>query len=319
MLIRRVTMKTFFAIAAFSTLPLLAACGKSGESGQPQSAAGRVGVVLGANASSEYRELDAAVRKALEEHDQELVVQDAAADPARQRQLVETFASQRARAIVVVPLDSTTLRPAIDAAGNAGIPVFTIGYAVPGARITTHMEEDFQAAGLAAAEYIAAFLGPKLHAAVVGRRAAHGSRELESAFRAGITVVDTRVVSGAANSDGTREGAAAATTALLEQDPDLDAIFALDPVSALGAMDAAYARRRADLVVVSNGSAPEVASAIGETGPMRAAVVQRLDEAARMLAETIVTQIEGDPVTPSIKVPVRLVTADSVKADTASR
>lgn len=313
-------MKTFFAIAALATLPLVTACEKGGESGQPHSAAGRVGVVLGANANSEYRELDAAVRKALEEHDQELVVQNAAGDPARQRQLVETFASQRARAIVVVPIDSTTLRPAIDAAGNAGIPVFTIGYPVPGARVTTHMEEDFQAAGLAAAEYIAAFLGPKLHAAVVGRRAAHGSRELESAFRAAITVVDTRVVSGAGNSDGvTRESAAAATTALLEQDPDLDAIFALDPVSALGAMDAAYARRRADLVIVSNGSAPEVTSAIGETGPMRAAVVQRLDEAARMLAETIVTQIEGDPVTPAIKVPVRLVTADSVKADTASR
>lgn len=308
-------MKNFLAIAALVVPVVLHGCGGQGDDApEARSAAGRVGVVLGVDAQPEYRQFESAVRTALEEHDQELVIQSAANDPARQRQLVETFAAQRARAIVVVPLDSTTLRPVIDAAAEGGVPVFTIGTPVRGARVTTHMEADFRAAGAAAAEYIGAFLGNDLHAAVVGPLGAHGGRELEAAFRGTLAVIDTRVVGSPGVSDGTREGAAAATAALLEKDPSLDAIFASDATSALGAMDAAYARRRADLVIVSFGSTPDVLQAIGDTGPMRAAVVQRLDEAARLLAQAIVTQVEGDPVTASIKVPVQLMTADSVKA-----
>ena len=292
-----------------------AACGGDGNGDAPasQDAAGRVGVVLASPAQPQHAELERSVRQALEEQDQELVVQSANDDPARQQQLVQTFASRGARAIVVVPIDSASLRPAIDAAANARVPVFTIGLPVTGARVTTHMESDFTAAGVAAAEYIKAFLGRGLHAAVVGRVGAHGTRELDAAFRAAVTADTVGVMSGTGDGGGTREGAAAAVTALLERDPSLDAVFAMDPVSALGAMDAAYARRRADLVIISFGSSPEVLASIGDTGPMRAAVVPRLDEAGRLLAEAIVTQLGGDPVTAAIKVPVRLVTADSAK------
>lgn len=291
------------------------ACGgdDTGNAPADQDVAGRVGVVLAAPSQPQHAELERAVREALQERDQELVIQSANGDPARQRQLVEAFTAQGARAIVVVPIDSTSLRPAVDAAANARIPVFTIGLPVRGGRVTTHVEADFHAAGIAAAEYVGAFLGPGLHAAVVGNAGAHGTRELDAAFRAAIRADTTRVIAGSGDSEGTREGAAAATTALLASDPDLDAIFATDPASALGAMDAAHARRRADLVIVSFGASPEVLEAIRGTGPMRAALVQRLDEAGRLLAETIVTEIEGEPVTPSIRVPMRLVSGDSAR------
>lgn len=293
----------------------LQACGDGDNGNAPaeQDASGRVGVILPSPAQPQHAQLERAVRDALQERDQELVVQSADNDTARQQQLVRMFATQGARAIVVVPLDSMALRPALDAAANARIPVYTVGLPVRGARVTTHMESDFTAAGAVAAEYIGAFVGRGLHAAVVGHAGAHGTRELETAFRSTVTADTTRVMSGMGDSQGTREGAAAATAALLARDPDLDAIFALDPASALGAMDAAYARRRADLVIVSFGDSPEVLALIGGTAPIRAAIVPRLDEAGRLLAETIVTELDGAPVTASIKVPVRLVTGDSVR------
>lgn len=296
----------------------LQACGGDGTSADAppeQAVAGRVGAVLASPAQPQHAQLAEAVRQALRTHDQELVVQSANDDPARQLQLVQTFTRQGARAIVIVPVDSTTLRPAIEAARAARVPTFTIGLPVHGARPTTHVEADFHAAGAAAAEYVGAFLGPGLHAAVVGNVGAHGTRELEAAFRTSIVADTSRVYAGVGDSEGTREGAAAATAALLERDPSLDAIFATDPVSALGAMDAAYARRRADLVIVSFGTSPEVLTAIAGTSPLRAALEQRLDEGGRLLADAIVTEIEGEPVTAAIKVPVRLITADSMRGN----
>lgn len=307
-------MRTAIAtVALCGALSLVACGGGSEEPGPERSVAGRVGIVLATAGDDDVRLLADSVHAALEEHDQEAVVQGANGDPARQRQLVETFTSQKARAIVVAPADSGSLRPALDAARRAGIPVFTIGRPVAGAQVTTHVDPDFHAAGVAAAEYVGAFLGLDLHAAVVGPLAAHGSGQLEAGFRSTIAIDTARVYAGAATTDGTREGAAAATVALLEKDPSLDAVFALDRLSALGAMDAAYARRRADLVIVSFGTTPEITAAIGDTGPMRAAIVLRIAEGARLLAEAIDTELGGEPVTPAIRIPVRLVTVDSVK------
>lgn len=304
--------KASVALAFAGIVSVVACGGGSGGSDPARSVAGRVGIVL-ADAAADARLLADSVRTALQEHDQQAVVQSANGDAARQRSLVESFTSQRASAIVVVPTDSGSLAPSLDAAARAGIPVFTVGRPVAGVQVTTHVDPDYHAAGVAAAEYAGAFLGLRFHAAVVGPLAAHGSRDLERGFRTTVAIDSARVYAGAAGSDGTRESAAAATTALLEKDPSLDVIFALDPASALGAMDAAYARRRADLVIVSFGATPEVTAAIGETGPMRAAVVPRTGEGARLLAEAIATQLGGDPVTPAIRIPVRLVTADSVR------
>lgn len=278
------------------------------------SAAGRIGVVLPIATQPEYRTLEDALRKALDDAGHQLVVERGLNDASQQAALVQRFTAQKALGLVIAPLDSTSLRPSVGAAVAAGIPVFTVGLPVPGARVTTHVEPDYFAAGVVAAEYVAAFLGRTFNAGIVGRLDAHGSRELIAGFRSIMAVDSARVYSGAAESRGTSEGGAAAAEALLEQDASLDAIFALDAPGAQGAMGAALSRRRADLVIVSYGATAATLDAVRESRPLRAAVVPRLDEAARLLSEAIATQLGGDPVTASIKAPVRLVNVDSVRA-----
>lgn len=278
------------------------------------SAAGRIGVVLPIASQPEYRTLEVALRKSLDDAGHELVVERGINDAAQQAALVQRFTTQKALGLVIAPLDSTSLRPTVTSAVAAGIPVFTVGVPLPGARVTTHVEADYFAAGVAAAEYVAAFLGRTLNAGIVGRLDAHGSSELIAGFRSIMAVDSARVFSGAAGSQGTVEGGAAAALSLLEKDASLDAIFALDPASAQGAMSTAFARRRADLVIVSYGATDETLAAIRESRPLRAAVVPRLDEAARLLSEAIATQLGGNPVTAAIKAPVRLVNVDSARA-----
>lgn len=278
-----------------------------------EAVAGRVGIVLPISVVPSYRILADGLEEALDEAGHETVIEGGIATADEQTALVQRITGRDARGIVIAPLDSATLRPALDAAAAESIPVFTVGLPVRGARVTTHMEPDYHAAGVIAAEYLATFVGPAMHAAVVGNLGAHGSRGMAAAFQAAVVRVKTRAFTGSAESGGTAEGAAAAVTALLAQDPDLDAVFALDPASAQGAMSAALARRRADLVIVSFGATPEVVAAVRDGRPLRAAIVERPDEGARLLGAAIATQLEGEPVTPSIRVPVRLVTSDSVK------
>lgn len=288
--------------------------GGGGSAGAPRSAAGRVAVVLSDASHPQLQQLEQLFRKALEDQAEDVVVESAGRDAARQRQLVEQFAAQGARAIVVVPVDSTTLVPAVATANRAGIPVFTIELPLPGARVTTHVEPDYVAAGSAAAAYLFAFLPKGATTAIVGHAGAHGARELVAGYRRAADSLQGRVRESVAPTGGVRAEAAAAVNAILGSDPDLDGVFALDPESALGAMDAAYDRRRQDLVIVSFGATQPVLDAVREQRPLRIAVMPRPEAAARRLAEVIKVQLGGDPVTPSIKVPVRLVNADSLRA-----
>ena len=302
-------------ILAGATLALYAACGGDERSGvsTEEAVANRVGVVLPIVSQPAYEIFGKALRDTLDAAGHEIVVEGGIADAAEQGALVRRITDRNARAIVVAPLDSTTLRPAIDGAAAKSIPVFTVGLPVPGARVTTHTEPDYHAAGVVAAEYLATFVGPGIHAGVVGALGAHGSRELQAGFGSVMRADTARRHAGAADGGGTVEGAAAAAASLIERDPQLDAIFALDAASGVGAMNAVLAARRADIVIVSFGASSATLDAVREVRPLRAAVVERPDEAARLLGTAIAAQLEGEPVTPSIKAPVRLVTSDSLR------
>lgn len=309
-LTRRGTVALFAVLAS-------AACGderapRSG--GSAEEVADRVGIVLPVPLQPSYREFEQGLVAALEDDGHEAVTESGITGAAEQAALLGQFIARKARAVVIAPLDSVSLRPAIDAARDASIPVFTVGLPVPGASVTTHVEPDHFASGVIAAEYLSAFIGPGVHAGVVGRLGAHGSREVRAGFDSLMSLNETRVNAGAAESGGTVEGAATATSALLDSEPGLKGILALDPVSAQGAVSALLDRRRADVIVVSIGAMEQTLAGIREERVLRAAIVERVDEGARLLADAINVQLQGEPVTPSIKVPVRLVNIDSLRA-----
>lgn len=294
-----------------------AACGddrKQPTAGSVEEVSDRVGIVLPTTLQPAYRTFEQGLVAGLREEGHEAVSEGGITGAAEQAALLGQLTARKARAIVVAPLDSIALRPAIDAATDASIPVFTVGLPVPGATVTTHTEPDHFAAGVIGAEYLSAFIGPGVVAGIVGRLGAHGSREVRAGFDSLMALNETRVNAGAAESGGTVEGAAAATSALLDRDPALKGILALDPISAQGAASALFARRRGDVIVVSIGAVDATLASIREERVLRAAIVERVEEGARLLAEAIHTQLEGEPVTSSIKVPVRLVNIDSLRA-----
>lgn len=307
-------------IARTPILPLialataLAACGGgTSEDAPPTDATGRVGLIVPNAGDADAAAFQRLLRRALQERDREIAVQQSGPDPAQQAALLERMAADRPVAIVVAPTDSLRLVPAIQAAARGGVPVFTLDMPATKSGAITHVGPDWYTAGVVAAEYINAFVGDSARTAIVGRLGGHGGLEMDAGFRATMRGRTDRVFVGAFEGGSTRESAAAAAREVIARDPGLDAFFALSADAALGAMDAALAARRADIVVVGYGGGPEVFEAIGMLNPLRATLVPQTAAGAERLAELIAKQLAGEPVTPTYRVPLRLVTADSVR------
>jgi ribose transport system substrate-binding protein len=246
----------------------------------------RIGVSLASRALPFYQALEAGMREAARRARYELVVSDANLDPAAQRSQIESMLQQRVDAIVVAPVDTLAVVPAIERANAARIPVFSVNLAPQGGRIVSHVQSDHVAAGRIAAEYLAAFLGDRGEVTIVSRLGVPWLMERERGFRDALRVHrGVRIVD----------------------------IFAVDDAGALGAYDAAMKRFRADLFVVGNDPSGETVELIRSEGPLKAALVQQPRRMGERLIQLLVRHFDDEPVAPRVLVPVRLVNVDSLR------
>ena len=105
--------------------------------------------------------------------------------------------------------------------------------------------------------------------------------------------------------------------ALLDKHPTLDAVFAVNDPSALGAIAALEAAGKAAAVaVVSVDGSPEGIAAV-KAGKLTATSAQFPREIGRIAAQRVYEHLQGRPVEKDIKVPVELITRDNVDAFTS--
>jgi ribose transport system substrate-binding protein len=274
----------------------------------------RIGVSLASRALPFYQAIEAGMRDAARRARYELVVVDANLDPAAQRTQVEGLLQQRVDAIVVAPIDTLAIVPAIQRANGARIPVFSVNLAPSGGRIVSHVQSDHVGMGRVAAEYLAAFLGDRGEVAIVSRAGVPWLMEREQGFRAalrahrGIRIVDT------VDAGSNRARALELIEPMLRARRETDGIFAVDDASALGAYDAAMARFRADLLIVGADPSDETLQLIRNEGPFKAALVQQPRRMGEQLIQLAVRHFDDEPVAPRVLVPVRLVNVDSLRA-----
>jgi ribose transport system substrate-binding protein len=273
----------------------------------------RIGVSLPSRALPFYQELEAGLREAARRARHELIVTDANLDPGAQRSQTEGLPQQRVDAIVVAPVDTLGVVPAIERANAARVPVFSVNLAPRGGRIVSHVQTDHAGMGRVAAEYLAAFLDGRGEVAIVSRAGVPWLAERERGFRAamrahsGIRIVDS------VDAGGDRGRALELVEPMLRARRETDAIFAVDDAGALGAYDAAIRRFRADLFIVGCDPSPETLQLIQSEGPLKAGLVQQPRRMGEQLIQLAARHFDDEPVAPRVLVPVRLVNVDSLR------
>lgn len=303
-------------VMGFTTL--LAACsGGGGGEGSVfgrSRATGTVAVVLQAGETPMGREIVAGLRESAKEHGLELSLGTSGSDPGRERAAVAKAIAGKVAGLVVESVDSATAAANALAAGRAGIPYFAIGVPAAGAPMAAHVDVDHYAAGRVAAEYLAGYLGGKGVLALVRSAGTHGAGELERGFREGVAAHKGMSV-GAVVDAADQPGAAAGVLQLLKAQRAVKGVFAAGPLLAQGATEGAIAARRADLSIVSFEMSDLVRAAVANAAeaPIKASVIARPREMGKAMMDEVALYLADEPVAAEVRVPVRLITADSAK------
>lgn len=272
-----------------------------------------IGVTLQTRAHVFYKDLEDGMRKAAIEKGYELIVTAGEFDLGKQSAQIEDFITRRVDAIVVVPVDSRGIGPAIRKANAAGIPVFTSDIAAQEGDVVCHIASDNVAGGRLAGEFIAKALGGKGTLAIIGQPTVTSVIDRVQGFREAVAKHPGLAIVSEVNGEGVRDKAMQAASDVLQANPGLSGIFGINDDSALGALDAVRQFRREKIVIVGYDATPPAVDAIRKGTALKADVIQYPDKIGRNTIERIFDHFNGRPVPALDPVEVGIVDASSLR------
>ena len=316
-------------IGLSSLVALLAGCGLGTSStttipvGQsvtegtsPTSTGGKVIAFSKMNSNNPFFEVIAeGMRDEAKKYGYEVKVVSGEADVAKQKDQIMDFIVQKVAAIVLNPVDSASIGPAIKEANKAGIPVFTCDLQCTdeSAKVTAHIATDNYQGGKLAGEAMIEALGENggeiailTHdpaASCIDRVA--GFDEVIKAYNAGretgkITVVKRLPC------EGQRDPGFKATEDIISAHGNLAGIFAINDPGALGAYAALEKHGKAGQVkIIGFDGQPDGLQAIKD-GKIYADPIQFPEKMGRQTIIAISKYLAGEDVDPIQLIPAEL-------------
>lgn len=164
-------------------------------------------------------------------------VLDAQDDTSKQSNDVDDLIQQGVDILLINPVDSSAITPAVEAANSAGIPVIAIDRSSEGGEVVTLVASDNEEGGKMAAQYIEEISGTKAKVAELeGIPGASATRERGKGFndyaKDKLDLVDKQT----ANFD--RAEGLTVMENMLQSKPEIEAVFAQNDEMALGAIEA---------------------------------------------------------------------------------
>ena len=226
-------------------------------------------------------------------------------DPAKQKGEVDDFIVKKVSAIVLCPCDSRSVGTTIVEANNAGIPVFTADIANldKTGKVVSHVATDNLAGGKLAGEAIVEALGGKGKVAIIDHPEVESAMLRSKGFREVIAKNPGITIVGDLPGEGERDIAFKAAQDVLEKNPDLAGIFAINDPMALGTVAAIEkAGRTGKIKVISFDGDKEARQAVKD-GKIYADVVQYPDKIGQLTIDHIADYLAGKAVDPQMLIP----------------
>jgi ribose transport system substrate-binding protein len=221
-----------------------------------------------------YRDLEEGLKSEAAKHGFELIITSGDFDLGKQMSQIEDFITRKVDAIVLCPVDSRGVGPAVRKANEAKIPVFTADIAAEEGEVVSHIASDNVAGGRLAGEYLAKYLNGKGNVAIINQPIVTSVLDRVKGFMEAIAnYPDIKVVADV-NGDGVRDRAMQAAADILQAHPKLDGIFGINDDSALGALDAATQFNRMNIAIVGYDAIDPARDAIKKGTPLKADVIQ---------------------------------------------
>ena len=251
------------------------------------------------------------------------IVLSADQDVGKQSNQVKDFIVKKVAAIVLSPCDSKAIVPVIQAANQAGIPVFTVDIPCnePGVKIVTQVATDNFGGGKEAGTAMIEALGGR-----GGKIGVLDLKQVESCIlrvKGFKEVIDAHNASAAAKIEivseldggGAKDKGYKVAEDMLQAHPDLIGIFAINDPSALGARGALEKAGKADkVVIIGFDGQPEGKQAIKD-GKIYADPIQFPEKMGEEVVRAFIRYSKGEDLPPQMLIPTSLYRQSDGQAD----
>lgn len=234
-----------------------------------------------------------------------LAVADAGDDSAKQQNDIEDLISRNVSVLIVNPVDSDAVAPAVQNAVSLGIKVISVDRVVNGVDVDCQIASDNVAGAKVATEYLIEQIGEGAKVAELqGVPGASATIDRGAGFHEAADEVLDVAASQSANFE--RAEGMSVMENILQSEPELKGVFAHNDEMALGALQAIAASKK-DIKVVGFDATDDAVNEV-KTGKMTATVAQKPELMGETAILTAIKLIAGEEVEKSLPVEVELVT-----------
>ena len=300
--------KILALMAAGTMLMTMGGCNAITIDGEENVREGSSGNVIGFSVSTLnnpfFLTLTEGARKAATENNVELVVVDAGDDAAKQTSDIEDLVSRNVGVLIVNPVDSDAVAPAVKSAMSQGIKVIAVDRGVNGVDVDCQIASDNVAGARMATEYLMDLVGEGAKVAELqGVPGASATIDRGAGFH---QVADQSLqVAASQTANFNRAEGMTVMENILQSDGTIKGVFAHNDEMALGAVEAVAASGK-DIKIVGFDATDDAQKAVKD-GKMAATVAQKPDKMGETAIGTAVKIMAGETVEKSIPVEVELI------------
>lgn len=300
--------KILALMAAGTMLMTMGGCNAITIDGEENVREGSRGNVIGFSVSTLnnpfFVTLTEGARKAATENNVELVVVDAGDDAAKQTSDIEDLVSRNVGVLIVNPVDSDAVAPAVKSAMSQGIKVIAVDRGVNGVDVDCQIASDNVAGARMATEYLMELVGEGAKVAELqGVPGASATIDRGAGFH---QVADQSLqVAASQTANFNRAEGMTVMENILQSDGTIKGVFAHNDEMALGAVEAVAASGK-DIKIVGFDATDDAQKAVKD-GKMAATVAQKPDKMGETAIGTAVKIMAGETVEKSIPVEVELI------------
>jgi ribose transport system substrate-binding protein len=263
------------------------------------------------------------IKAEAEKNGYETLMVDPDMDVKKQSDQIDDFIAKNVTAIILVPCDRLSVGPAVQAANKAGIPVFTVDAkcAAQGAKIEGHVGTDnFQGGELAGKAMINALGEKGGKVLILDFKKANSCVLRVAGFKKIIDAHNKKAegkieVVSELDGNGDRTKGYQSTADALQAHEDLDAIFAINDPSALGAYTAVKEAKRENKIKIIGFDGQLDGKQAIKDGKIYADPIQHPDKMGKQIVQLIVKYQAGESFDPETLIPATLYTKAEADQD----
>lgn len=311
-------MKKLIGLLSLSAVLALSACGaatlegeQAGDNGELEEMAAEditIGLSISTLNNPFFGDLQRGVVEAAEENGSTVRSVDAQDDTATQINGIDDLIQQGVDILLINPVDSDAITPAIESANSAGIPVITIDRSSEGGDVLTFIASDNIEGGEMAAEFIIDLVGED--ADVVQLEGVPGASATNERGEGFMNVANDRLnVVESQSANFSRSEGLTVMENIIQSNSGIEAVFAQNDEMAIGALEALEAAGMTDVIVVGFDGNDDALAEI-EAGRLDATIAQQPYEMGTIAVDTVYDYFSGGTIDDKIGAPLELISAE---------